>query len=136
LRGRFDNRASVERHFVSLSQLSEQWTQWSGYFAGDAIVAGIHALACGSSMRPSILARLSSVIAAQQAADGSWPGADLFATLEALLALRTPEAHAAIRRAVPAVLSRQRLDGSFGSTAQHERTLIALRALIWAQQEH
>ena len=136
LRGRFDNRASVERHFVSLIQLSEQWTQWSGYFAGDAIVAGIHALACGSSVRAGILARLSSVIAVQQAADGSWPGADLFATLEALLALRTPEAHAAVRRAVPAVLSRQRLDGSFGSTAQQERTLIALRALIWAEQEH
>ena len=136
LRGRFANRAAIERHFVSLIQLSEQWNQWNGYFAGDAIVAGIHALACGSSVRANILDRLSSVIAAQQAVDGSWPGADLFATLEALLALRTREAHAAVRRAVPAVLSRQRLDGSFGSTAQQERALIALRALIWSEQEH
>jgi hypothetical protein len=30
---------------------------------------------------------------------------------------------------------RQRLDGSFGSTAQQERALIALRSLIWAEQE-
>ena len=135
LRGRFNNRASVERHFVSLLQLSEQWTDWNGYFAGDAIVAGIHALACVSSLPAGMASKLASIIATQQTADGSWPNADLFATLEALLALRTPEAHAAVCRAIPALLSRQRQDGSFGSTAQQERALIALRALIWAEQE-
>jgi hypothetical protein len=40
-----------------------------------------------------------------------------------------------LRRAVPAVLARQRTDGSFGSTAQQEPALIALRALIWVEQE-
>jgi hypothetical protein len=135
LRGRLDNRASIERHFVSLVQLSEQWTDWSGYFAGDAIVAGIHAVASVSSLRPDVSSRLTSIIASHQAPDGGWPGADLFPTLEALLALGTPEARACIRRAVPLLLSRQRLDGSFGSTAPQERSLIALRALIWAEAD-
>jgi hypothetical protein len=136
LRGRLDNRASVERHFVSLLQLSEQWTDWNGYFAGDAIVAGIHALACVATLPDGMPSKLASVIATQQAPDGNWPNADLFATLEALLALKTPDAHAAVRRAIPALLSRQRSDGSFGSTAQQERALIALRTLIWAEQEN
>jgi hypothetical protein len=136
LRGRFDNRASVERHLVSLLQLSEQWTDWNGYFAGDAIVAGIHALACVSTLPRGMPSKLASIIVTQQTADGNWPNADLFATLEALLALRTPDAHAAVRRAIPTLLSRQRPDGSFGSTAQQERALIALRTLIWAEQEN
>jgi hypothetical protein len=135
LRGRFDNRAAVERHFVSLIQLSDQWTDWNGYFAGDAIVAGIHALACVSRLRAGIPSRLTSLITSQQTADGAWPNADLFATLETLLALGTPDAHASVQRAVPVLLSRQRLDGSFGATAQQERALIAVRALIWAEQE-
>jgi hypothetical protein len=135
LRGRFANRASVERHFVSLLQLSEQWGDWNGYFAGDAIVAGIHALACVSTLPGGLPSKLASIIATQQTADGNWPNADLFATVETLLALGAPDAHAAVRRAIPALLSRQRTDGSFGSTAQQERALIALRALIWAEQE-
>jgi hypothetical protein len=136
LRGRLDNRASVERHFVSLLQLSEQWSDWNGYFAGDAIVAGIHALACVTKLRAEVASRLAGVIASHQGPDGTWPNADLFATLEALLALGTPEALAAVRRAIPPLLSRQRIDGSFGATAQQERALIALRALIWAEQAH
>jgi hypothetical protein len=134
LRSGLGSRPLVERHLTSLLQLQQQWTDWNGYFAADTIVAGIHAIACGSPSR-EVRVRLSSLIAAQQAPDGNWPNADLFHTLEALLALETPEARQAVRRAVPALLSRQRLDGSFGSTAQQERALIALRALLWAEQE-
>jgi hypothetical protein len=136
LRVKLDTRASVERHFVSLLQLSEQWADWNGYFAGDAIVAGIHALASAGKLRAGVPTRLAGLITAQQKADGTWPNADLFATLEALLALGTPEAHAAVKRAIPPLLARQRLDGSFGTTAQQERALVALRALIWAEQEN
>jgi hypothetical protein len=134
LRGRWAARSSVEQHLNSLLQLQEQWSDWNGYFAGDAIVSGIHAIAL-SSPKPDVRSRLSSLVAAHQANDGTWPHADLFHTLEALLALDTPEARVAVRRAVPALLSRQRFDGTFGSTAQQERALIALRSLIWAQQE-
>jgi hypothetical protein len=135
LRGRLEGRPLVERHLLSLLQLQEQWHDWNGYFAGDAIVAGIHALAFAAGRHREILPKLASTLAAHQADDGSWPNADLFHTLEALLALGTPEAHAAVRRAVPALLARQRVDGSFGSTAQQERALIALRALIWAERK-
>jgi hypothetical protein len=134
LRAGLGSRPPVERHLTSLLQLQQQWTDWNGYFAADTIIAGIHALACGSPSR-DLRARFSALIAAQQGQDGNWRNADLFHTLEALLALGTPGAREAVRRAVPALLSRQQLDGSFGPTARQERALIALRALIWAEQE-
>lgn len=134
LRARFDG-TTIDQHVLSLIQLQELWTDWNGYFAADAIVAGVHALAFVPEPHRAILSRLSALVAARQGADGSWPNADLFHTLEALLALATAEARAAVRQAVPALLSRQRADGSFGSTAQQERALIALRSLIWAEQE-
>ncbi|HEV7366268.1 MAG TPA: hypothetical protein VGN76_10520 [Gemmatimonadales bacterium] len=134
LRARFDG-TTIEQHVLSLIQLHERWTDWDGYFAADAIVAGVHALAFVPPPHRGILSGLATLVAGRQAADGSWPNADLFHTLEALLALGTVEARAAVRQAVPAVLSRQRVDGSFGSTAQQERALIALRSLIWAEQE-
>jgi hypothetical protein len=133
VRGRLEGQPGVERHLNSLLQLHEQWTTWDGYFAGDAIVAGIHALAVALPARADIHARLSSTIAAHQISDGTWPNADLYHTIEALLALGTPEALASVRRAIPTLLARQRSDGSFGSTAQQERAWIALRALIWAE---
>ncbi|HET6838006.1 MAG TPA: hypothetical protein VFH24_08170 [Gemmatimonadales bacterium] len=134
VRGSLGARPQVERHLTSLLQLQEQWTTWNGYFAADAIIAGMHALAVALPTRTDLQARLSSTIAAHQLSSGAWPNADLFHTLEALLALGTPEALAAVRRAIPTLLARQRTDGSFGSTAQQERAWIALRALIWAEQ--
>jgi hypothetical protein len=135
LRSRWSGRPSVQRHLASLHQLQEQWKDWNGYFAGDSIVAGVHALALSSPSDHSVRERLSSLIAAYQAPDGTWPTADLFHTLEALVALATAEARNAVRRAIPVLLSRQRIDGTFGSTAQQERALIALRSLIWVEQE-
>lgn len=120
---------------MSLLQLQEQWDDWNGYFAPDAIVAGIHALAFAPGPHRDVLPRLAGTVAANQAEDGTWTNADLFHTLEALLALGTAAAHAAVRRAVSPLLSRQRIDGSFGATAQQERALIALRSLIWAEKE-
>ncbi|HEY0350855.1 MAG TPA: hypothetical protein VGC48_01975 [Gemmatimonadales bacterium] len=134
LRARFDG-STIDQHVLSLIQLHELWTDWDGYFAGDAIIAGVHALAFVPEPHRAILSPLAALVAARQAADGSWPNADLFHTLEALVALGTAEARAAVRQAVPALLSRQRADGSFGSTAQQERGLIALRSLIWAEQD-
>jgi hypothetical protein len=135
LRGRMGQRPAIEQHLVSLMQLQEQWDDWAGYFAPDTIVAGIHALAFAADAHQEILPRLAGAVAANQSEDGTWVHADLFHTLEALLAIGTREAQATVRRAVPALLARQRIDGSFGSTAQQERALIALRALIWADKE-
>lgn len=133
LRSRRDERPEIMQHLLSLLQLQEQWHDWNGYFAADAIVAGIHALAFASPPHRELLPKLAAMIAAHQGDDGTWQHADFFHTLEALHALHTPEARAAVRRAVPALLARQRIDGSFGSTAQHERALIALRSLVWAE---
>ncbi|HWN19369.1 MAG TPA: hypothetical protein VNO19_10685 [Gemmatimonadales bacterium] len=135
LRGRMEQRPEVAQHLASLFQLQEQWDDWGGYFAPDTIVAGIHTLAFAADMHREVLPRLARSVAANQAEDGTWTHADLFHTIEALQAVGTKEAHAAVRRAVPALLARQRIDGSFGSTAQQERALIALRALIWAGKE-
>jgi hypothetical protein len=135
LRVSLHSEPGIERHLMSLQQLQDQWTDWSGYFAGDAILAGIHALALFPGERRDLPSRLSAIIANQQEKDGTWRHADLFHTLETLHALGTPEARESVRRAVPALLSRQRVDGSFGSTVQQERSLIALRSLIWAEQE-
>jgi len=135
LRGRLGQRPGVDQHLHSLLQLQEQWDDWTGYFAPDTIVAGIHTLAFAAEAHQDILPRLAGAVAANQSEDGTWVHADLFHTLEALLAIGTKEAQATVRRAVPALLARQRIDGSFGSTAQQERALIALRALIWAGKE-
>jgi len=135
LRGRMENRPGVEQHLLSLFQLQEQWDDWSGYFAPDMIVAGIHTLAFAAEAHQEILPRLAGAVAGNQSEDGTWANADLFHTLEALLAIGTRDAQATVRRAVPALFARQRIDGSFGSTAQQERALIALRALIWAGKE-
>jgi hypothetical protein len=136
LRSRMESQPAVERHLASLLQLQEQWTDWNGYFSGDTIVAGVHALALMSRSRGDLTGRLTTIIVAHQASDGTWAHADLFHTLEALVALGTREALEAVRRALPALLSRQREDGSFGTTAQQERGLIALRALLWAEQAY
>jgi hypothetical protein len=135
LRARLERRPQVQQHLLSLVQLAEQWDDWNGYFAPDAIVSGIHALAFAPAEHRDLLPRLASFVAAHQADDGSWPQADLFHALDALHALGTGEAHAAVQRAVPALLARQRIDGSFGSTAQQERALIGLRSLVWAEQD-
>ena len=134
LRGRQEHRPLVRQHLLSLIQLQEQWHNWNGYFAPDAILAGIHALAFAPSEHRELLPHLAAIVVANQAEDGSWQQADLFQALEVLHALHTPEAHAAVQRAVPVILARQRIDGSFGSTAQQERALIALRSLVWAEK--
>jgi hypothetical protein len=126
-------RPPVQQHVMSLVGLAEQWTGWTGYFAPDVIVAGMHALALAGPEHQPVIERLVKLFAEHQAPDGTWPNTDLFHVLEGLLATRHPVAKAAIQRARPALASRQRADGTFGSPAQQERALIALRALLWAE---
>lgn len=135
LRAGLGDRQQIEHHTMSLIQMQQQWEEWNGYFAPDVIIAGVHSLALASPAQRRLMPRLGDGIVAHQADDGTWPNADLFHALDALLAVGSPAARQAIRRATPVLLSRQRVDGSFGSTAQQERALIALRALIWAEQE-
>jgi hypothetical protein len=133
LRAGLGDRPGVVQHLESLRLLAEQWTVWTGYFAPDVIVAGLHALAHGGGTCRPTVETLVDLMSAHQGADGLWPNADPFAAIDALLATGGPRAHEAIRRAVPALVERQRADGAFGPTAQQERALIGLRALRWAE---
>jgi hypothetical protein len=133
LRAGLEARPEVVRHLGSLQAMAAQWTDWSGFFSPDVIVAGLHALALGGPAYQPEAGKLVDLIAAYQRPDGQWPAADLFAVLEALLAVGTREAHRVVRRAVPALADKQRPDGAFGATAQQERALIGLRAAIWAE---
>jgi len=132
LRAGMGEQPAVARHLESLRSLGEGWTDWTGLFAPDVIVAGLHALALGGpSFRPTV-ERLVQLVASRQRVDGQWDTADLFQAIEALLATGLPAARAVVRRAVPALEERQRADGTFGATAQQERALIGLRAIRWA----
>ena len=133
LRAGLGDRPGVVQHLDSLHGLAEQWTGWTGFFAPDVIVAGLHALALGGPGYQETVETLVDMVAAHQGQDGLWPNADLFATLEALLASGMPAASGAVRRALPALVERQRVDGTLGPTAQQERALIGLRALVWAE---
>jgi hypothetical protein len=126
------DRPGAQQHLESLRLLAEQWTNWNGSFVPDMMVAGLHALALGGPTARADVERLVAMIAAHQAPDGLWPNADLFATLEALHATGLEAARTAVGRALPALPERQRADGTFGTMAQQERALIALRAFRWA----
>jgi hypothetical protein len=133
LRAGLGDRPGVVRHLESLRVLAEQWTEWTGFFAPDVIVAGVHALAlAGKEYHPTVETAVA-MIASHQGPDGVWPNADLFQTLEALLATDLPAAQAAVGRAAAALAERQRPDGTFGAMAQQERALIGLRALLWGE---
>jgi hypothetical protein len=126
-------KASVKKHRTSLSLLADVWTDWSGYYAPDLIVAALHPLGLAPPVHRGATLKTALFIADNQERDGTWSNADLFHTLESLMVANTPPARKAIVRAVPALIAMQRKDGAFGATAQEERALIGLRALIgWA----
>jgi hypothetical protein len=132
LRAGYEERPAIRRHLQSVAQISEQWTEWNGYFAPDVIIAGLHALAAGGRDYRQAVRRLVDLVTANQGVGGEWPAADLFPVLDALQAANTPEAQVTVRRATTALMTRQRADGTFGASAQQERALIGLRALLWA----
>jgi len=73
-------------------------------------------------------------VAADQRGDGTWGEVNLFHMLESLLLAGIRPARAVIARAVPALLARQRPDGSFDEVPHEERALIGLRALLVAHE--
>jgi hypothetical protein len=126
-------RASVKKHLTSLSLLAEVWNDWGGYYAPDLVSSALFPLAIAPPVHRGATLRAAAFIADNQRDDGTWSNADLFHTLESLLAANTPPARKAVARAVPALLALQRKDGSFGPTAQEERALIGLRVLMMSQ---
>ena len=132
VRAGLESRASVRKHLASLTLLTEGWTDWSGYWAPDLVIATLQPLAIApQTYRPAALAA-AQFIADNQNDDGTWPNADLFHALESLLAVNSPAAQKALARAAPVLIAQQRKDGAFGPTAQEERALIGVRALLLA----
>jgi hypothetical protein len=129
-------RPMVQQHLQSLVHLADQWTTWNGYFAPDVIFSGLHALAVGGPAYSDVVRRVVELAASNQAPDGGWPNTDLFHALDALVAANMPVASQCLRRAVPALMSRQRADGTFGAMAQQERALIGLLTLLAAERAH
>jgi len=68
-------------------------------------------------------------LAAAQGDDGTWPGADLFQMLEALILAGVRPARTLIAKAVPALVTLQQETGAFDDPPHEERALIGLRAL-------
>lgn len=125
-------RASVKKHLTSLSLLADVWTDWSGYWAPDLVIAALHPLGISPPVYRGATLKAAQFIANNQQGDGTWPNADLFHALESLMVANTPAARSAVARAVPALVAMQRKDGAFGATAQEERALIGLRAMVMA----
>lgn len=125
-------RASVKKHLTSLSLLANEWTDWGGYYAPDLIVSALHPLAISPPVHRGATLKTAAFIADNQESDGTWKHADFFHALESLMAAGTPPARKAVARAVPALVAMQRKDGAFGATAQEERALIGLRAMVMA----
>jgi hypothetical protein len=120
----------VGRHLDSFEHLLGEWALWSDQLAPDLGFAALGALAVAPEDWGTTVERLLRVIAINQLPDGTWPRADFFNALEALSKVRHRAVEEVLVRALPALLQRQREDGSFGSVAQDERALIALRVLI------
>lgn len=125
-------RASVKKHLTSLSLLANEWNDWSGYYAPDLIITALYPLAIAPPVHRGATLKTAVFIGENQESDGTWKNADFFHALESLLAADTPPARKAVARAVPALVAMQRKDGAFGATAQEERALIGMRALLGA----
>lgn len=124
------HEAGIARHLDSFEHLLGEWALWSDQLAPDLALAALNALAAAPDRWGPTVDRLVSLVARHQLPDGTWPRADFFNALEALVKVRRAGVEPVLTRALPALLQRQRDDGSFGAVAPDERALIALRVLL------
>jgi hypothetical protein len=128
LRARQEERPRVQRRVERVLSL---WPTVSDELAASAL--GVVAIA-PAPYRDSLPSFVERFQAAQQP-DGAWRDAGLFHALESLLLAGIRPARAVIERAVPALLQRQRTDGSFDDPPHEERALIGLRALLVSEED-
>lgn len=101
----------------------------------DLSAAALGALALAPPEHRHHLDGLVARVARAQTEGGDWSDADLLHVLDALLVAGIRPARAVIAKAAPALVKRQRPDGSFDVPANEERALIGLRALQVALEE-
>lgn len=130
LRARGDERPAIRDYIAALRDDEPLWALRAGRRPHDLAAVALGALALAPLDLRSHLESYTATFATTQLADGTWPGADLYNVLEAMIATGTPAANAVVHRAVPALLARQGVDGAFDD--HEERGLIALRALLRA----
>lgn len=119
----------VARHLDSFAHLFEEWAAPGDHLALDLAFAALGATAAAPDRWAGVADGLLEVVARQQLPDGTWQRADFFNALDAVSRCERPGAAPVLRKALPALLQRQRDDGSFGSVAQDERALIGVRVL-------
>jgi hypothetical protein len=124
------HEVQVGRHLDSFEHLLGEWALWSDRLAPDLGLAALGALSSAPDRWGTTVDRLVRVVALNQLPDGTWPRVDFFNALDALAKVRRAVVVPVLLRALPALLQRQREDGSFGSAAQDERALIGLRVLL------
>ena len=130
LRARGDERPAIRGYVTSLRDSEPLWALRVGGRPHDLAAAALGALALAPLDLRDQLDHYAGVFADTQLPDGTWPGADLYHVLEAMIATGAPTANAVVQRAAPALIARQGPDGAFGD--HEERGLIALRALLRA----
>ena len=123
LRARYDGRPGVVQQ---LQRVLDGWTARRDELAASAL--SVVALA-PPQVREGLNAGVERLARSQQS-DGTWGDANLFHMLEALLLAGIRPARAIVARAAPALLRRQRPDGSFDDPPLEERALIGLRAIL------
>lgn len=133
LRAGHAQRPAVVEHLVGLGRLEQEWEKWGSYYTPDIVASGLAGLADAPPPYNASSRRVSATIAAHQEPDGTWAQAELFHVVEALVWAGTDPARTALRRAAPALIERQRPDGSFAGAAREERAWIGLRALLAAR---
>lgn len=103
----------------------------------DLSASVLSALALAPPQHRHHLDGLIGRLARAQQDDGTWPDGDLMHVLDAMILAGIRAARAVVVRAAPALVARQRADGSFDAAggAQEERALIGLRALQIALED-
>ncbi|MBM4187986.1 MAG: hypothetical protein FJ206_11830 [Gemmatimonadetes bacterium] len=130
LRGGRGDSPAIARHLDSFKHLLDEWQRPDEHLPFDLLFGAMAAVAVAPSRWQPLLDRLVDLAAGFQLSDGTWQRGDFFHALAGLVEVRRPGATAVLRRAAPALLQRQRDDGSFGSVARDERALIGLRVLL------
>jgi hypothetical protein len=123
---------AVQAHLIGLGRLESEWDKWGSYYTPDLVASGLAGLSGASAPHAVAAHRVGATIAAHQEPDGTWAQADLFHVLESLIWADSGAARTALRRAAPALIARQRPDGSFPGPAREERAWIGLRSLLAA----